>query len=326
MFWKNHAVYDPETVEWVPVVYKRRQIAVWGLTFVGAVLVSAFLVAGLWDRAAKSPEELALLAENEVLRSQLERTDQVFEEFTERIRTFSRQDQILYRVLLGAPDIPDDVRQAGVGGTDVYDDFDRFGASTRELLRQSSRQLDRIERQMGIQTASYRELMFLAESQQKALEQRPAIMPTDGHITSGYGIRTDPIHGRLRHHPGVDIPARTGTPVFATAAGVIEKIERRNSGYGFHVVIAHPAAGFKTLYAHLSAFDPEIFRGKVVKRGDRIGFSGNTGRSIAPHLHYEVHRLSGGTLDPLPFIAPSMTPQRFLELLADDDASRKSLD
>ena len=318
--------YDHETCSYVEVEPSRTKLYVQLSAMAVSTLVLALLLALGLDRTVESPQELALQEENVALQEQLGLAGQRIQNFASRLDELSEADQNLYRLLLQADPISEDVRQVGVGGTDPYEKFDRFSSSTSKLLRETAQQLDQLERQISLQNSSYRELSDLAETHQLALEQLPAIMPANGKVTSFFGMRNHPILKIRKLHPGVDIPVDTGTPVYATGDGFVEKAEYNVNGYGYHVVIVHPKAGYKTLYAHLSKIPSNIQPGRRVKRGERVGLSGNTGLSKAPHLHYEVHDLEGGRLNPIRFFAPSMTPQQYKALLAESETQVVSLD
>lgn len=126
----------------------------------------------------------------------------------------------------------------------------------------------------------------------------PSRMPLSGfRMTSDYGMRTHPVLGRRKHHKGVDLAAPTGTPVYATADGMIERAEFSRS-YGL-VIYADHGAGLETRYAHLSKL--AVAEGERVKKGDLISYVGSTGRSTGPHLHYEV-RVDGVAVNPIPYM------------------------
>lgn len=122
------------------------------------------------------------------------------------------------------------------------------------------------------------------KSRQIVLESTPSIWPVRGVFASGFGMRRDPISGAHSFHKGIDIFADTGTPIIASAGGTIS-FAANKGGYGLHVIVDH-GFGVKTRYAHMSKCDVEV--GQKVKRGDRLGLVGSTGRSTGPHLHYEV--------------------------------------
>ena len=126
----------------------------------------------------------------------------------------------------------------------------------------------------------------------------PSVQPiANMTFTSNFGIRSDPFRGTAAFHPGVDIQCATGTAVYATADGVVDKAER-SGGYGNMVEIDH-GRGIQTRFGHLSKI--LVVAGQKVKRGQLIALSGSTGRSTGPHLHYEV-RIDGRAVNPMPFL------------------------
>ncbi len=116
--------------------------------------------------------------------------------------------------------------------------------------------------------------------------------------TSSYGMRNHPVLGGMRAHKGIDLAAPTGTPVHATADGIVERADRFSS-YGLYVAIEH-GGNLETRYAHMSRL--AVAAGEHVKKGDVIGYVGTTGRSTGPHLHYEV-RVAGEAVNPIPYMA-----------------------
>ena len=317
--------YDHETCSFVEVKPKRTRLyAQLTAVAVGALVLTALFTLVL-DRVMESPQELALQEENQALQQQLDLAGQRIDDFAAELQELSATDQTLYRLLLQADPISEDVRQVGVGGTDPYEQFDRFSVSTTELLKKTTQQLDQLERQFSLQNTSYRELTKLARDHEQWLNQMPAIMPANGRVTSFFGMRNHPILKIRKLHTGVDIPVLRGTPVYVTGDGIVEKAGY-TSGYGRRVLIRHPIAGYKTLYAHLSKIPSHITPGRIVKRGEQIALSGNTGLSMAPHVHYEVQDLDGRKLNPIRFFAPSMTPQQYKTLLAEAKNSTVALD
>ncbi|ARA94570.1 MAG: M23 family peptidase [Bacteroidetes bacterium] len=317
--------YDHESCSFVEVQPDRRRLVVRG----AALFVAALLLAGgmTWtlDRWFSTPEELALQEENEILQQQLAQIEERMAGVSAELEQLAAADQDLYRALLQAEPIPEDVRQVGTGGADPYETFSRYSPEVSSLLRSTAEHIDRLERQVGLQNASFRELAELAAQREERLKQLPAIMPTDGPIVSSYGMRYHPILKVRKMHAGIDFLVHRGTPVVATGDGVIEETGY-SSTYGRYVIIRHAKAGYKTLYAHLSEVPRTIRRGRAVKRGEQIGLSGNTGRSTGPHLHYEVRDLEGRTLNPVQFFSPTMTPQEYLALLKETEQHTISLD
>ena len=135
----------------------------------------------------------------------------------------------------------------------------------------------------------------------------PSRMPLDGsRLTSSYGMRTHPVTGGRRRHKGVDLAAPTGTPIYATADGIVGKAQWFSS-YGLYIRIDH-GADLETRFAHLSKL--AVAAGERVKKGDLIGYVGSTGRSTGPHLHYEV-RIDGVAVNPIPYMVESEAQQAF---------------
>jgi murein DD-endopeptidase MepM/ murein hydrolase activator NlpD len=289
----------------------------------------AFALAGLtyWGLGdlLGSPQVVALRVENQELRTQLEMTEDRIESIRDELESLARVDQELYRTILQAEPIPEDVRQAGVGGTDFYEEFQRFGPDTRTVLRSTAENLDRLEREVDLQASSYRELVELARERSEELRQLPAIMPSDGRLVSGFGMRMHPIDHVRKMHYGIDITVPRGTPVVATADGII-KYTGRKGGYGITVEVRHPESGYITRYTHLSKIPKTTRRGRTVQRGDVIAFSGNTGRSTAPHVHYEILDASGRQVNPIDFFAPGMTPSEYERLRVEAQKDVASLD
>lgn len=294
----------------------------------GTLTVALLLAAAAtWalDRAVATPQELALEAENQELQHQLEQAGDQMQQFAHRLDQLAVSDQQLYRTLLGADPISEDVRQVGVGGTDSYEQYDRYSMGTASLLRETSQQIETLSRRIRLQNSSYRSLTNLAAEREEWIAEMPALLPANGPVVSGYGLRRHPILRVRKMHHGLDILVPTGTPVVAPGDGVVKRTGY-GGGFGRFVEVEHPATGYSTLYAHLSEIPKAIRKGVHVKRGQVIAHSGNTGRSSGPHLHYEVRDSDGRTINPVHLLAPSMTPQKYQELLAETEQSTSSLD
>lgn len=317
--------YDHERCTFVEVQPTRKRLVVRISSAALAVFVLAVVLAWTMEGLMATPEEMALKAENQALQEQLSNVEHRIAAYSEQLESLASKDQSLYRTLLEAEPISNDVRQVGVGGSDPYAAFNRFGTHTAKLLQSSTTKLDALERQISLQNASYRELSRLAEDREAWLAEMPYILPADGPVVSGYGTRRHPILRVHKMHHGLDILVTTGTPVAAAGDGVIETAATSPT-YGKYVVIEHQATGYSTLYAHLSEIPENIRPGRRIKRGEVIGLSGSTGRSTGPHLHYEVRDKDGRTLNPTYFFAPSMTPTRYRALLKQAEESGISLD
>lgn len=306
--------YDPETCSFKRIESTWRE---W-IAYAGQILGLAVVLAGLsvWAldvQWVSTPQEKTLEAEKEALERQLNRVNDRMTVVSTRLDTLAKKDRELYRRLFQIEPISEDVRQVGVGGTDPYSRFEKMGESTETLLRSTAQKLDKLERQISLQRSSYRELHDVAERRRERLRQLPAIQPANGPITSGYGVRRHPILKVRKMHPGVDFLLQRGTPVVATANGTVKSAEW-NRSYGNVVELRHPKSGYATRYAHLSKIPDDVYQGAEIQRGDTIGYSGNTGQSTGPHLHYEVRNGEGKTLDPIQFFVPDMSPKSYSRL------------
>jgi murein DD-endopeptidase MepM/ murein hydrolase activator NlpD len=195
------------------------------------------------------------------------------------------RDDNIYRVIFEAEPIPSSIRKAGYGGVDQYARLE--GYKNSEILVEATKKLDKITSQLYVQSKSFDKVFELAKNKEKMLVCIPAIQPIEkgkGRIVSGFGMRFHPILKYDRMHTGIDISAPTGTPIYATADGEIY-FKGRKGTYGRCCIINH-GYGYKTLYGHMNKII--VKRKQKVKRGQIIGYVGNTGLSRAPHIHYEV--------------------------------------
>ncbi len=310
--------FDEQTCSFIEVQESKIRIAYWALAIGLFALVAASVVTWGFDQVIQTPQELALQDENEALQRQLRSVTGRIDVVTDELALLQNMDKEFYRTLLNAGDLSEDVLQVGVGGSDPYPEFSRFSVPTSSLLTETASKIDRLERQLLLQNESYRELAGLAASQQVELNEMPAILPVNGRITSGFGIRFHPVLKISRMHPGLDFHAPVGTPVYATGDGIILEA-KSGAGLGRYIKVKHETAGYITVFAHLSKIETGIRKGRAVNRGDLIGYSGNTGLSEAPHLHYEVRDLQNRKLNPLFFFAPSVTPAEYERLLAQSE-------
>ena len=166
----------------------------------------------------------------------------------------------------------------------------------------------------------------MAKNKESLLTSIPTIQPVSSldlkRMASGYGYRIDPFTKKRTMHWGMDFSAKTGTPIYATGDGKISRADNRAVGFGNHVRIDH-GFGYTTIYAHMSKI--EVRRGNRVKRGDLIGYVGSTGRSVAPHLHYEIVK-DGKKINPINFYSGSLSPFEFEELVNQASQENQSLD
>lgn len=252
-----------------------------------------------------------------ILNKKMDQVDEVLESVAAR-------DNNLYRVYFNSSPIPNEQRKAGFGGVNRYKDLEGYDNS--ELVVSTTKRVDIISKELVIQSKSLDEILKLAKEKEKLLGAIPAIQPVKNEnlkqMASGFGYRSDPFTKIRKFHAGMDFSAKTGTPIYATGDGVVERADNTASGYGNHIVIRH-GFGYETLYAHLSKY--KVKRGEKVKRGDVIGYVGSTGRSEAPHLHYEVHK-NGEIVNPLNFYYGNISAAEFAAISKLANQENQSLD
>jgi murein DD-endopeptidase MepM/ murein hydrolase activator NlpD len=193
------------------------------------------------------------------------------------------------------------------------------------MLR-TSQKLDYLSKQIVVQSKSYDEILKLVQNKANMLGAIPAIQPVSTkdlkQMASGFGWRTDPIYKMPKFHAGMDFAAPIGTEVYATGDGVVQRADAQASGYGNHIRIDH-GYGYMTLYGHLSR--TKVRPGQKVKRGEVIGYVGNTGKSTGPHLHYEVYK-NGEHQNPINYYFNDLTPDEYEAMLKISANSNQSFD
>ncbi|REL33023.1 M23 family peptidase [Rhodohalobacter sp. SW132] len=307
---QDHYVYDEDQCRFVPVTYgkKERYLHTFSIWLISSVVFACVGLAAL-SKNIGTPAELALLAENRILVSQLETTKTSILTLEDKVQGIAEMDNEMYRSVLGMDPIPDEKRHPGTGGADIYSEFDLYSEDTSEILKWTASRLDNLERRINVQQMSFDEIREFYNNNQERLRHVPAIRPLDGILLSGFGMRIHPVFKYKRMHAGVDFRAEIGTDLFATGDGVVKYASRRGN-FGNLLVIDH-GFGIETKYAHLSGFADGIRVGSEVKRGDIVAYSGNTGLTNGPHLHYEVH-VNGQPVDPLNYLFADVTPEEYL--------------
>jgi murein DD-endopeptidase MepM/ murein hydrolase activator NlpD len=209
------------------------------------------------------------------------------------------------RMKFGMDPISGDIRKVGVGG--LPDPNDALLSSLEDpVIRKTDTIKDNIQmllRQASLEDTTFGEMSGAVDKQIGIWSQRPAVMPVWGRLTSPFGYRIHPFTGENVFHEGIDISNTIGTPIRATADGVVSFVGYKDY-FGNAVMVTHPASGFKTIFGHLNK--SAVVEGQAVKRGDLIGFLGNSGRSTGPHLHYEIHKLAD-IVNPVDYILPTDT-------------------
>jgi len=306
---KTKYFYNPASLSYEKVERPlKRKLGRW-LMILGAAAVYAVLVLFVGFNFFDSPKEKAVKRElaqmqfhYEVLNDRLDKILEVMGELQDR-------DDNIYRVIFEAEPIPDGVRKAGYGGVDRYAKLD--GYTNSDVLIETTKKLDQITSQLVVQSKSFDEVYEMAMKKADFLASMPAIQPISNkdlkRLSSYYGYRMDPFYKVMKLHEGVDFSAPIGTEIYSTGDGVVKKVEKLKRGYGRSILIDH-GYGYETFYAHCNKI--LVKKGQRVTRGQVIGKVGNSGKSTAPHLHYEV-RKNNRPVDPINFFFNDLTPEEY---------------
>lgn len=316
--------FNRESLSYDKITLSIKQKVIRFLTYFFATLLIAIIYNVVFSSLFHTPKEKGLIRENQQLQTQYAELNKQFDLIDKTLEDLQKRDDNIYRVIFETEPIPPSMRSAGFGGTNRYLDLQGFDNS--ELVINTTERLEKISRKLVVQSKSYDEIIRLAKNKEVMVASIPAIMPiSNGDLTrtaSGWGWRIHPIYKIRKFHYGMDFTAPTGTEIYVTGDGVIESVETSMRGYGKHIIVNH-GFGYKTIYAHMSGFKAK--KGEKVKRGEVIGYVGNTGTSTAPHLHYEVLK-NDTKVNPVHFYFNDLTPEEFDKVIFISSNSGQSFD
>jgi murein DD-endopeptidase MepM/ murein hydrolase activator NlpD len=319
--------FNPDTLSYERVGISFREKLGKIFTYLSSSLAIAMIFVVVFLNFYETPRSKALKRENKQLLSQYKLMLKDMDRIEGVLHDLQQRDDNIYRVIFEADPIPSSVRKAGFGGVNKYSHLESL--SNNQLIIEAARKIDVLAKEAYIQSKSYDEVLDLALNKEKMLASIPAIMPVANEdlkrTASGWGYRIHPIYKVRKMHYGMDFTAPTGTPIYATGDGKVVEVKGSKSsrvGYGLVVKVDH-GYGFETVYAHLNAFDVRL--GQEVKRGDIIGYVGNTGGSTAPHLHYEVHK-NGSPVNPQYYYFKDLSPQEYERMIAISSNIGQTLD
>ncbi len=316
--------YNPKTVKYEKVELNWKDKFFRFLTYFLATLVIAVIYNLVFSIFFDTPKEKGLKRENRQLQLQYEILNKRFSLVEKTLDDLQQRDNSIYRVIFETDPIPHSVREAGFGGSERYEKLKGYDNS--KIVVETTKRLDKLSKQLYVQSKSYDEIVDLAKNKADMLASIPAIMPVSNkdltRTASGFGWRIHPIYKIKKMHEGMDFTAPTGTEIYATGDGVVEVARNSLRGYGKRIVINH-GYGYKTRYAHLQSFD--VRRGQKVKRGDVIGYVGSSGLSTAPHLHYEVEK-DGKKVNPVHYYFNDLTPEQYEKMIFISSNSGQSFD
>ena len=316
--------YNPNTLRYEKLETPLRVKLLRVLGFLSASIVTALIIVSIAYRLFPSVNEKRLLRENESLLDNYKLMDVKLQKLQQQMGELEKRDNEVYRSIFEASPIPDSTRAKEMEQLKEFQVVQQM--NNNELTNSIVKSLNNLTSRANYQQKSYIEIGGFIKNKEQLLASTPAIQPISNkslnRLASGFGYRVDPVYKTVKFHAGLDFAAPLGTPIYATADGIVRVAGNLGNGYGNHVVVNH-GYGYETLYGHMYRIG--VKNGHRVKRGEVIGYVGSTGKSTGPHCHYEVHK-NGRPLDPVYFFYNDLTPEQFDRILKAAAANNQSLD
>lgn len=292
--------------------------------FIGASIVTGVIFVMVMFQYIDSPKEKLLRQQNQDYKESYSVLQERVKQLELQMNELENRDNDVYRSIFEADPIPDSARVKAMEAKKEVQLIQNL--SNQDLLESMVGQLNNLSLRMAYQTKSFTEITDMVKNKEKLLKAIPAIQPIRNNnlnrVASGFGYRVDPLYKDYRLHAGLDFAAPSGTPIYATADGVVQAAGFNTDGYGNKVVINH-GYGYQTLYGHMVRVKARV--GQRVKRGEVIGYIGSTGKSTGPHCHYEVIK-RGTKVDPVYYFYNDLTPAQFDRILKAAATNKQSLD
>lgn len=309
-------VFNPETLTYEasdePKYVRYIRVTLLSVVAVGLVAMYFWLYLSVFH--FELPRTAALKRRHAEWEARMNLMDRNLDICEQTLTGIEQRDDDVYRSIYGLNPIPSELRNSGIEGVNRYAELDKLGANSH--LRRIVRRLDYLTKRTYVRSKSLDEVGELsrkAGDMISCVPNVPPILPVPGNyrLSSGFGYRIDPVYGGGERHGGQDFATKTGTPVYVTGDGVVEKTSMHLWGYGNEIVIDH-GYGYKTRYAHLNTI--EVAQGMKLHRGDRIGTVGSTGKSTGSHLHYEVI-YKGSRVNPMNFLDMNMSEDDYRAMI-----------
>jgi murein DD-endopeptidase MepM/ murein hydrolase activator NlpD len=321
---KSRYRFNPESLSFDKIKLGVRSVVLRGLAYLVGSLLVAIVYYLVFASFFDSPKEKALIREINQLTLQYDIIHREMDNLDKVIVQLEEKDDNLYRTIFEAEPIPKTQRESGVGGINRYESLEGYNNSN--IVIETAKKLDNLKKKIVVQSKSYDDLYNLAANKEEMLQSIPAIMPISDkdltRVASGFGLRIHPYYKIVKFHAGMDFTAPMGTDIYATGNGTVKDVISSQRGLGNHVIIDH-GFGINSIYAHLDK--PNVRKGQKVQRGDVIGFVGNTGMSLAPHLHYEI-KLNGKNVDPVNYYFNDLTAAEYEKLIEIASKTGQSFD
>lgn len=320
-------VYDTNTCRYEREKRSVGQKILLILGYVATSLMMAVMVMVIRNSFFESQEIRALKNENSALETHYASLHGEFTEVSEVIDALSERNQNIYRKIYEAEPVIDSTTATPDIVSSIYKELLSLGWDNEEVIEEANEKINRIRE--SSEDESMREVIYLLREKNEMLGYLPSIQPIENidqsKVASGFGMRINPFHKGRVMHSGIDFAVARGANIVATGAGRVVKVKAKTkfeTGYGNYIEIDH-GYGYKTRYAHLGEI--KVKRGDRVKRGDIIAISGNSGGSIAPHVHYEVLK-DGNKIDPINFIIQGLDDHQHRTIKQQAIRENQSLD
>ena len=292
--------------------------------FFATAIVTAGIIVAVAFRYIDSPKAKLLEQENDDLKNQYTVVQQQLNQLQQKMDELLNRDNNVYRSIFESSPIPDSARLKEMELSKEMQLVKSLGET--ELVRSITSQLNNLTMLVAYQEKSFNAIEDMVKDKEKLLAAIPAIQPVSDkdltRVASGFGMRIDPVYKVPKFHAGLDFTSPVGTPIYATADGVVSDAGFNAGGYGNRVVINH-GYGYETLYGHMYRIKARV--GQKIKRGEVIGYVGSTGKSTGPHCHYEVHK-GGQPVDPVYFFYNDLSPEQYDRLLKLAQTANQSFD
>lgn len=310
--------YNPHTLQYEKIELTLNQLLLKALKYTSVGLLIAGLIIVISFPFIKDYSTRKAQKEIELLEKNYQKINKEMDNLVIVLDGLQKTDNNLYRVIFSAEPFENEKLKR---------DTTLNVKNHAEFVFAMQDKLSLLKRKLAFQSQSFDELIQLAVNKEDMLRSIPSIIPiADKDLTrlsSGFGYRIDPIYGVKKMHAGIDFTSPKGSPIHCSGDGTVEKFGYNKGGYGNEVVINH-GFGYKSHYAHLSEFG-SIRVGQKVRRGQIIGYVGNTGKSTASHLHYEIIK-NGSKIDPINFFYNDLTPEQYEQMIEKSLNSGASLD
>ena len=316
--------FDPDSLSFDKIRLGIKTLFLRSLAFFAGSVLIAMIYWVVFASFFDSPKEKALKREVAQMTIQYDLIHREMGDVENVLEDLQKTDDNLYRTIFEAEPIPSSLRDGGIGGVNRYEALEGYDNS--KLVIETANRLDKIRKKVYVQSKSYDELIKLAKDKEQMLKSIPAIIPVSNkdltRTASGYGWRIHPIYKISKFHYGMDFTAPLGTDVYATGNGTVVGMVSSQRGFGKHIIIDH-GFGYSSVYAHLSNFNVKV--GQKVKRGDIIGYVGNSGTSVANHLHYEI-KLNGVNVDPVNYFFEDLSSEEYEKMVEIASKTGQSFD